>query len=74
MRLSTRLDAPVPDTEVSRAAHAYEMVLWPLSRFCLPGVLTAQCNGLVLSHGSVPAGAIDRLMKRMRDVIGNVGG
>ncbi|MEE2979420.1 MAG: PLP-dependent aminotransferase family protein [Pseudomonadota bacterium] len=74
MHLSARLDAPVPDTEVSRAARAHGMVLRPLSRFCLPGTLTAQYNGLVLGYGNVPAEAMDGLVKRMRDVIESVRG
>lgn len=74
MHLSARLDAPVPDTEVSRVAREHGMVLRPLSRFCLPGTMTAQYNGLVLGYGNVPAEAMDGLVMRMRDVIERVAG
>lgn len=69
MHLSTRLDAPVRDVDVSVAARAQGMVLRPLSRFCLPGTLTAQYNGLVLGYGNVPAEAMDGLVLQMQRVI-----
>lgn len=72
MHLSTRLDAPVSDTEVSCVARKHGMVLRPLSRFCLPGTFTTQYNGLVLGYGNVPAEAMDGLAMRMRDVIERV--
>ncbi|MDE2201145.1 MAG: PLP-dependent aminotransferase family protein [Burkholderiaceae bacterium] len=74
MHLSARLDAPARDTEVSRVAREHGMVLRPLSRFCLPGTLTAQYNGLVLGYGNVAADAMDGLVMRMRDVIESVMG
>ena len=74
MHLSLRLDAPVPDVNVSTAARAHGMVLRPLSRFCLPGTFTAQYNGLVLGYGNVPAEAMDGLVMRMRDVIESIAG
>ncbi len=69
MHLLTRLDAPVRDVDVSVAARAQGMVLRPLSRFCLPGTLTAQYNGLVLGYGNVPAEAMDGLVLQMQRVI-----
>lgn len=72
MHLSTRLDAPVRDVDVTVAARAHGMVLRPLSRFCLPGTQSAQYNGLVLGYGNVPAKAMDGLVMKMRQVIEQV--
>ncbi|HWV04296.1 PLP-dependent aminotransferase family protein [Ralstonia sp.] len=72
MHLSTRLDAPVRDVDVTVAARAHGMVLRPLSRFCLPGTQSAQYNGLVLGYGNVPAKAMDGLVMKMWQVIEQV--
>jgi GntR family transcriptional regulator/MocR family aminotransferase len=74
MHLSARLDAPVADTDVSRAARECGMVLRPLSRFCLPGTFSPQYNGLVLGYGNVPAEAMDGLALRMREIIESLAG
>ncbi len=68
MHLSARLDVPLADTEVSRAARARGLVLRPLSRFCLAGT-AERYNGLVLGYGAVSADRMDGLAKRVRDVL-----
>ncbi|AVR07981.1 MocR-like pyridoxine biosynthesis transcription factor PdxR [Burkholderia thailandensis] len=65
MHLSARLDAPVADVDVARAAQAHAITVRPLSRFCLPGTDRAAYNGLVLGYGAVPTEQIDACVRRL---------
>lgn len=65
MHLSARLDAPVADVDVARAALARAITVRPLSRFCLPGTDRAAYNGLVLGYGAVPTEQIDACVRRL---------
>ncbi|VBG43658.1 GntR family transcriptional regulator [Burkholderia pseudomallei] len=65
MHLSARLDAPVADVDVARAALARAITVRPLSRFCLPGTDRAAYNGLVLGYGAVPIEQIDACVRRL---------
>ncbi|KVM83110.1 PLP-dependent aminotransferase family protein [Burkholderia stagnalis] len=71
MHLSARLDVPVADTALSRVAQANGLILRPLSSFCLPGTEQGY-NGLVLGYGGVPAAQMDRLARRIGEMIERV--
>ncbi|KVW22020.1 DNA-binding protein [Burkholderia ubonensis] len=68
MHLSARLDVPVADVELSRVAQRHGLILRPLSTFCMPGTELGY-NGLVLGYGGVPAAQMDRLARRIGDMI-----
>ncbi|GAB7535968.1 MocR-like pyridoxine biosynthesis transcription factor PdxR [Burkholderia sp. 3C] len=69
MHLSARLDAPVSDLEVARTAATHDLVLRPLSPFCLPGTDTTPYNGLVLGYGNVPVESIEAGVTRLERAI-----
>ncbi len=72
MHLSVRLEAPVTDVAVSRAARAQGLGLRPLSPFCLPGTGGAHYNGFVLGYAGMPVEQADELVRRMGRVIAQV--
>lgn len=72
MHLSVRLEAPVADVVVSRAARGQGLGLRPLSPFCLPGTAGAHYNGFVLGYAGMPTERVDELVRRMARVIAQV--
>ncbi|MGJ7525807.1 PLP-dependent aminotransferase family protein [Variovorax sp. GB1P17] len=72
MHLSVRLEAPVADVVVSRAARAQGLGLRPLSPFCLPGTAGTHYNGFVLGYAGLPPERADELVGRMARVIEQV--
>jgi GntR family transcriptional regulator/MocR family aminotransferase len=69
MHLSARLELPLADTAVSRAAREQGLIVRPLSPYRLPGTPLAQYNGFVFGYAGVPPGAIDGLIARLARVI-----
>ncbi|MGO4811248.1 PLP-dependent aminotransferase family protein [Cupriavidus sp. 2MCAB6] len=69
MHLSARLELPLADTVVSRAAREQGLIVRPLSTYRLPGTPLAQYNGFVFGYAGVPPGAIDGLIARLAQVI-----
>lgn len=72
MHLSARLEAPVADVDVSRAARVQGLGLRPLSPFCLPGTAGALYNGFVLGYAGMPPERADGLVRHMGRVIDEV--
>ncbi|WP_261803635.1 PLP-dependent aminotransferase family protein [Variovorax sp. PAMC26660] len=72
MHLSARLEAPVSDVAVSRAARVQGLGLRPLSPFCLPGTDGSRYNGFVLGYAGMPVERADGLGRHMARVIAEV--
>ncbi|HSW04908.1 PLP-dependent aminotransferase family protein [Aquabacterium sp.] len=69
MHLSVRLDVPVADVAVARAARASGLALRPLSPLCLRQSERHRYNGFVLGYGGMPAAQMDALVSRLGEVI-----
>jgi len=69
MHLSARLNLPIADTQVSRAALAQGMVIQPISTYCLPGTSNGNYNGFMLGYAGVPAQDIDGLVRKFGGII-----
>jgi GntR family transcriptional regulator/MocR family aminotransferase len=69
MHLSARLDVPVDDVAVSKAARAHRLTMRPLSPFCIGEAARGAYNGFVLGYGAVGAQHMDAAVLRMRGVI-----
>jgi GntR family transcriptional regulator / MocR family aminotransferase len=69
MHLTIRLDAPLADRDVSRAALADKLAVQPISQYCLPGTDLNRYNGLVLGYANLPVERADELVGRLARVI-----
>lgn len=69
MHLSVRLDAPLADVDVSRAARAHGLFLSPLSAFCLDTPDAARYNGFLLGYAEASPAAADAQMQTLARVV-----
>ncbi len=69
MHLSVRLDAPLADVDVSRAARARGLFLSPLSAFCLDAPDAARYNGFLLGYAEATPAAADAQMQTLARVV-----